>query len=152
MTGRRHHLALSLLALALVPMTAAAQDSLRLSIQIPHEVRARATVPVEVRVENTTDRPLDLYLRGRTIAFDVVVTRADGTVAWRRLEGEIIPAIIQVKTLAPREVLELNTEWNQRTNRGRRVAAGLYSVRGILLTDAQTPLETPAVELRILPN
>jgi hypothetical protein len=146
------YLALSLVALSLAPMTAAAQDSLRLRLDAPSEARAGVRVQVTLRVENAGDRPLDLYLRGRTIAFDVVVARDDGTVVWRRLDGEIIPAIIQLKTLAPREVFELRAEWDQRTNRGRPVAAGLYSVRGLLLTDAQMPLETPAVELRIVPN
>jgi hypothetical protein len=131
-------------------VSAPAQDPLRLRLDAPSEVRAGATVPLTLRVENTGDRPLDLYLRGRTIAFDVIVSRADGTVAWRRLEGEVIPAIIQVKTLAPREALELRGEWNQRTNGGQRVGPGLYSLRGALLTDAPTPLETAAAELRVV--
>jgi hypothetical protein len=37
----------------------------------------------------------------------------------------------------------------QRTNRGRPVDAGLYSVRGVLLTEEQVPLETPIAQLRI---
>ncbi len=131
-------------------MTAAAQELLRLRLEAPAEARLGENVPVTLRVENVSDDPLDLYLRGRTIAFDLIVSRDDRTVVWRRLEGEIIPAIIQVKTLAPREVFELKAEWNQRTNGGRQVAAERYLVRGVLLTDAQTPLETSAVELRVV--
>jgi hypothetical protein len=133
-------------------MSAAGQDSLQLRLDVPSEARLGAPVPLTLRVENTGGRPLDLYLRGRTIAFDVIVERDDGRVVWRKLEGEIIPAIVQVKTLRPREVMELHARWDQRTNRRRRVAAGLYSVRGALLTDMPTPLETAAVQLRIVPD
>ena len=95
---------------------------------------------------------MTLYLRGRTIAFDIVVAREDGTVVWRRLEGQVVPAIIQVKELASGEVVELRGEWNQRTARGRPVGAGLYSVRGELLTDTPLPLATAPVQLRIGPD
>ncbi|MFN2564596.1 MAG: BsuPI-related putative proteinase inhibitor [Gemmatimonadaceae bacterium] len=151
MTSRADHLTLPLVAaLALVPLTSFAQDSLRLGIDVPREVRLGQPVPVTFRVENVAGRPLDLYLRGRTIAFDVIVERrGGGAPVWRRLAGEIIPAILQLRTLAPGETFELRAEWDQRTNRGRRVSAGVYSVRGALLTDG-APLETAAVELRIL--
>jgi hypothetical protein len=152
MTVGSFSLTLFLAALALFPVTAAAQDSLRLRLVAPNEIRAGETLPLTLRAENTADRPLDLYLRGRSIAFDVIVTRADGAVVWRRLEGEIIPAIIQLRTLAPREVMELRADWNQRTSRGRQVGAGLYSVRGVLLTDGPTPLQTDAIALRIVPR
>jgi hypothetical protein len=139
------------LTLSLLPLTASAQGSLRLSVVAPSEVRAGETVPITLRAVNTSDRPLDLYLRGRTIAFDVIVASAGGDTVWRRLEGEIIPAILQLKTLAPRETLELSAEWDQRDNRGRRVSTGVYSVRALLLTDS-APLATDAAELRVTPR
>jgi hypothetical protein len=120
-----------------------------LRLDVPTDAPRGATVPITLLVENPSEQPLDLYLRGRDIAFDVVVARANGDVAWRRLEGEIIPAILQLRTLAPHEVLELRAQWDQRTNRGRPVDAGLYSVRGVLLTEEQVPLETPIAQLRI---
>ena len=125
-------------------------DSLRLSLDVPREARAGAPVPMALRVENAAARPLDLYLRGRTIAFDLVVERADGRPIWRRLEGEMVPAIVQLRTLAPGEVLELRARWNGRTARGAP-APGDYVVRGLLLTDGPDPLATPAAPLRILP-
>ena len=103
-----------------------------------------------LRVENPGDRPLDLCLRGRTITFDVVVTGLGGDVVWRRLHGKIIPAILRLETLAPREVLELPATWDQRRNDGDLVLVGAYLVRATLLTDTEPPLETPIVELRIL--
>jgi len=107
-------------------------------------------VSITLRVQNITERPLDLYLRGRTIAFDIVVTREDGSVAWRRLQDEIIPAIIQLRTLAPGETLELRAEWNQRANTGDQVGPGTYMVQSFLLTDGPEPLQSPAVALRIV--
>jgi hypothetical protein len=122
-----------------------------LQLDAPGEVRRGAPVPMTLRVENTSGRPIDLVLRGRTIAFDIVVAR-DNDVVWRRLEGEVIQAIIQLKHLEPHEVIELHASWDQRSNQGRRVGPGLYFVRGELLTDTSTPLATPSVPLRIVPD
>jgi hypothetical protein len=130
-------------------VTTQAPDSLRFSLVMPQEVRAGQRVPVTLRAENVGGRPLELSLRGRTIAFDVVVSRADGEVVWRRLEGEIIPAILRLEVLAPGRVLELRAEWDQRTNGGLSVGTGRYVVRGLLLTDAE-PWETPPAPLRIV--
>ena len=131
-------------------VTSPAADSLRLRLDVPAGVRAGAPVPIVLRVENVSPRPVELYLRGRTIAFDVVVARADGGVVWRRLEDEVIPAVVQVRALAPNETLELRAEWDQRTARGAAVPAGEYVARGLLLTDRPEPLETPPVPLRIV--
>lgn len=125
------------------------QDSLDLELVLPPRVRAGERVPVTMRLRNRTGRALDLYLRGRDVTFDVVVTHAGGTVVWRRLEGEIIPAIVQLRTLAPAEQLEFGTEWDQRGGTGRTVDTGDYSARGMLLIEGGQ-LETPPVPLRIV--
>ena len=104
-----------------------------------------------LRVVNRTGRPFDLYLRGRTATFDVVVTGSDSTVVWRRLDGEIIPAIVHVRTLAPAERMELETVWDQRTKAGGRLPPGAYAIRGFLLVEGQ-PLETKQVPLQIDPG
>jgi hypothetical protein len=102
-------------------------------------------------VTNAGSEPFALYLRGRTITFDVTVVRVGGPVVWRRLEGATIPAILQVKTLAPGEDLRLAERWPQRTNGGEPVGPGDYEVRGTLPTDAREPLATPTATLRIVP-
>lgn len=91
---------------------------------------------------------MDLYLRGRSATFDVIVTRPDGNVAWRRLEGEVIPAIVHLRTLAPAEHLELITVWDQQTMNGVPIDAGEYSARGLLLVEGG-PMETSSVPLHI---
>jgi hypothetical protein len=129
----------------------AGADSVRLRLEVPARVRAGERVPIALRVENVAARPVELYLRGRTIAWDVVVARADGAVAWRRLEGEVIPAIVQLRALAPGEVLTLRGEWDQRTAGGAPAGPGRYVARGLLLTDRPEALETPAVPLEVVP-
>jgi hypothetical protein len=134
-----------------VDITPAVSDSLRLSLDLPRTVRAGAAVPISMRVENTTDRTLDLYLRGRTIAFDLVVTDSAGEIVWRRLEGEVIPAILRIEPLRAGESLNLEAVWDQRTNAGDAVAPGMYTVHGELLTESD-PLATPTERFRIEPN
>jgi orotidine-5'-phosphate decarboxylase len=121
-------------------------------VELPSSVQPGELVPIRLRVANAARRPLQLSLRGRTPVFDIVVSRADGSPAWRRLEGQMVPAILQILVLAPGDSLDLQTEWDQRTNRGEPVEAGSYIVRGRLVTGAREPLETAGVPLRILPR
>jgi hypothetical protein len=129
-----------------------AADALRLALDVPASARAGAPVAIVLRVENVAADPVALYLRGRAIAFDVVVTRADGRVVWRRLDGAIIPAVVQLRVLAPGETLALGAEWDQRTRDGAPAGPGRYTVRGLLLTDRPEPLETEDAALEIAPN
>lgn len=126
-------------------------DSLHLWLELPNRVRAGEPVPIALRVKNVTDRPLELHLTGRTIAFDLIVALEDGTVVWRRLEGEVIPAILRLETLGPGETLTLEETWDQRSNAGETVGPGTYTVRGELLTEGE-PLVAPSVSLRIEPG
>ena len=133
-------------ALALV-----SADSPKVELQVPGEVRAGAPVAMTLRVTNTSDRPLDLYLRGRPVAFDLIVRRADGSVAWRRLAGAMIAMVLQVRTLAPGETLKLSDEWDQRSSDEKPVEPGDYTVTGSLLRDTPASLDSPPVPLRIRP-
>lgn len=94
---------------------------------------------------------MDLYLTGRTITFDIIVAGLDGQVVWRRLQHVATQQILQVKTLAPGETLELIDRWQQRTDAGAPVSAGDYSVTGVIPTDRE-PLRTTPVRLRIAPR
>jgi hypothetical protein len=134
-----------------VDIEPAVSDSLRLSLDLPRTIRAGAAVPISLHVENITDRTLNLYLRGRTITFDLVVADAVGEVVWRRLEGEIIPAILRIEQLPAGEFLNLEAVWDQRTNAGDPADPGMYAVRGELLTESDL-LATPKEWFRIEPN
>jgi hypothetical protein len=123
-------------------------DSLRLELLLPERVRRGERVPITLRVSNTSGRPMVLYLTGRPIAFDVVITRGGREPVWRRLHGQNIPAILQVRTLQPGERLELAERWDQRDQSGARVAPGRYAAEGVLLTDGE-PLRTDVVPFEI---
>jgi hypothetical protein len=102
-------------------------------------------VPIVLRVTNPSDRPLDVYFTGRTIAFDIIIAQVDGAPVWRRLQGAAIEQILQVRTIAPRQWVELRDTWKA------TVAPGRYAVRGVIPTDGPEPLQTPAVFLDVVP-
>ncbi|HET8622900.1 MAG TPA: BsuPI-related putative proteinase inhibitor [Gemmatimonadales bacterium] len=132
-------------ALAAVPA-----DSPKVELAVPREARAGMPVPMTLRVTNTSDRPLELYLRGRPIAFDLAVRQSDGPLVWRKLAGAMIAMVLQLKTLAPGETLELKDVWRQQTTDGSQAKPGDYTVTGSLLTDSQASLDSPPVPLHIL--
>lgn len=120
---------------------------MRVELMVPQAIAAGRPVPVTLRISNTGDRPLDLYLQGRPIAFDLTVQRGD-QVVWRRLEGATLSLILQIRTLAPGEVLDLKETWKQEDNAGRPVGPGDYTVTGSVLTDGE-PLRAAPTPLRI---
>jgi uncharacterized protein (DUF58 family) len=123
-------------------------DSMTVELSVPAHVRAGEPVPLTVRATNRGTAPVTLYLRGRPIAFEVIVTDARGKVVWRRLKGATISMVLQVRELKPGESLTLEDIWPQQTNAGAAVEPGEYHLKAQLLTDRQ-PLETAAVSLRI---
>jgi hypothetical protein len=136
-----------LVLLALAAAVGRQPDSMRVEIVVPPRVAAGEPVPIAIRIANTADRPIELHLQGRTVVFDLVVSRGEAVV-WRRLEAESVPAILQLRTLAPGEVLELKDAWQQADRAGRRVGPGEYSVSGEVPTDG-APLRTGPVPLTI---
>ncbi len=140
----------ALLAARIVTAAPERPDALRFTLVAPPSARRGEPIPITLRLLNAGSRPLDLYLAGRTITFDIIVARVHGQVVWRRLEGASGEQILQIKTLAPGEHFELQDVWKQRTNAGVPVAPGDYTLQGVLPTDA-APLRTALVRLRITP-
>jgi len=125
------------------------QDSLHVELIVPDRVRAGETVRFTLQVQNVTARTFDLYLRGRESTLDIEVSRATGDVVWQRLAGAVIPAIVHVRPLAPRERFELIAEWDQRDDKGRPLGVGEYSARGLLLVEG-APLAAEPKTFRIV--
>jgi hypothetical protein len=136
-----------LVLLALAAALERQPDSMRVEIVVPPRVAAGVPVPIAIRIGNTTTRPIELHLQGRTVVFDLIVGRGDAVV-WRRLEGESVTAILQLRMLAPGEVLELKDTWQQKDGTGRPVGPGEYHVTGMVPTDT-APLRAGPVALRI---
>jgi hypothetical protein len=124
--------------------------SLRFEIDLPPRVAVGEPVTITLRATNAGNDSIDLYLRGRDVAFDITVTSKTGEIVWRRLEGRMVPAILQIRTLEPGESLELNEVWNQQTNAGTPAKPGLYSVKGSLPGESRRTATTPAAPLEIV--
>ena len=137
-------------ALTLVLYSLLIQDSVAFRVHAPASVHAGEPVPIELILTNRTERPVTLYLQGRPLAFDVAVTRDDGTVIWRRLEGQVVSAILAVRELAPAESLTFEAVWDGRLANGAPAPAGRYRITGRLLTDTPEGLTTPPVPLQVL--
>jgi hypothetical protein len=131
------------------PVTPATEqsDTMRVELVVPRMVAPGVPVPIAIKVRNTADRPVELHLQGRTVTFDLTVRRDDSLV-WRRLEGAAVPAILQLRRLAPGEVLELKDTWLQTDNAGRQVGPGEYTVSGTVPTEG-APLRAGPVPLTI---
>ena len=105
------------------------------SLQVTLEVRAGTPVRFTLRARNVSPRQVTLLLRGRTPTLDVEVRRG-GEVIWRRLEGEVVQAIVQVRILEPGEALEVAAEWDRRFRGGGSAAPGDYQAgAGLLLEE-----------------
>jgi hypothetical protein len=126
------------------------QDSVAFRVELPHAAHPGEPVPIVLRLTNRTERPLDLTLQGRPLAFDVTVTNQEGSVIWRRLEGAVVPSILALRTLKPAESLTFEATWDGRDRRGRAVPPGRYLVAGALPTDTPEGLVTQPVTLVLL--
>lgn len=130
-------------------VTAQGRDSVEVEFVVPPQVRVGDPMALVLRVRNGGAQPLDLYLRGRTPTLDVIVSRPNGDTVWRRLEGEVIPAILGIRTLSPGGQLEVEARWDQRTQAGTAAAPGDYLAQGFLLTDG-APLDAGPVPFRVV--
>ena len=119
-------------------------DGLRLTLDVPSEPRRDILVPIVLRIENAGDRLLELTLRGRSIAFDVIVRDSSGSVTWRRLANTMIPAIARLEQLEPGQALELHAAW-----RPGGSPPGEYLVEAELFTDG-APLRPPSSAVRLI--
>jgi hypothetical protein len=115
--------------------SAMTQYSLQLQLDLNSPVAAGAPVRFVLRIRNASSRATDLYLRGRNVTFDVTVTRENGEPAWRRLEGEMVPAIVQLRTLAAGETVAESFTWDLRTRSGAALPPGRYRATATLLME-----------------
>jgi hypothetical protein len=125
------------------------QDSLSFRVEAPATAHAGEAVPIVLRLTNRTGRPVTLTLQGRPLAYDVTVTAETGALVWRRLEGQVVSAILAVRTLAPGASLTFEAVWDGQDH-GRPAHPGRYLVGGRLPTDTPSGLVAQPAELRVL--
>ena len=53
-------------------------DSMKFQVVVPDSARVGEPVRIVLRLSNTGNRPITLYLQGRPVAFDVTIRRRDG--------------------------------------------------------------------------
>jgi hypothetical protein len=114
------------------PAPQGAPSPLELRLEVPAEARSGAMVPVRLVLVNHGIEPVEVGLSGNPIAFDLVVTDANGAEVWRRLEGVAVEDILVTRTVLPGREIEFQDYWAQRDQSGRRVPPGTYRLRGIL--------------------
>ena len=124
-------------------------DTLRLTLGPAREIRSGAAVTFTLRAENTAGRALDLYLTGREPTIDVELLDASGRSLWRRLEDEVVPAILQLVPLAAGDSLVVRATWPGRLRDGRAPEPGDYTARARLLTEGGS-IESPTVAVRVV--
>jgi hypothetical protein len=122
---------------------------IRVELEAPSRVRPGDPVPFVLRLTNDGAHETDATFVGRSITFDVIVADAHGREVWRRLDGMVVPMILQLRTLAPGEVVELANVWDQHHRDGTPLPPGEYVVIGEIPTGDADPLRAPAVRLRI---
>lgn len=109
---------------------------LRLRLEAPATVAAGASsVPLRLVLANTGPNPLTRVMRPQGSTYDFKVTRDDGTMVWRRLEGVGVPDKAIQYRLEPGDTLAFDEMWELRDNRGGRVRAGVYRIEGRVLAD-----------------
>jgi len=118
--------------------------TLEFTLSAPTRSRVGATVFIVLRLRNASRRPVDAHFLGRTIVFDIVAARADGSIAWRRLAKGAQPSILQIRTLAPGEALEWRDAW-------RPHEPGRYRLQGVLPSDEPDPRRTPWMDVTVTP-
>ena len=118
---------------------------------MPPEARAGDSVSIVLRLVNDGSVPVDVPLQGRPVAFDVSVTRPDGSLVWRRLEGEVVTAILQLRSVPAGDTLVFQANWDQRDARRPAGATGRVSRHGIRAVGSAQGFEAGPVNLRIRP-
>ncbi len=119
-----------------------------LSARVEVKRRSQGAIHLRLRVTNESGRRLVLTLSGRP-AHNFLVTRADGTLVWEWLRGQVVQQILQQKTLEPGAELIFDATWPLVDVRGRRVSAGEYWVQGVLNLEPPQRLSTDPVPVRV---
>ena len=106
-------------------------------------------MPLVFSVSNAGTASVTLQLLGREPTADFVVFDAQDRVVWSRLRGRTMLGALRLYPLAAGKRLSFKHRWDQRSDAGKPVPAGVYLIRGVLLTDAPGGLASPAFRLRL---
>jgi hypothetical protein len=102
---------------------------LQLTLEVPKEALASESVPLKLKIENTSGKVLNLEVG--YAPHDFIVTTPDGAEVWRWSYGKAFPLVTRPLILQPNEVKEFSETWDQLDKEGYPVLAGTYNVYGI---------------------
>lgn len=102
---------------------------LRLTLELPKEVLSGESLSLKLKIENTSDRVLNLKIG--YAPYDFIVTTPDNTEVWRWSHGKAFPLMTQPLLLQPGEIKEYSETWDQLDNEGYPIPPGIYFVKGI---------------------
>jgi hypothetical protein len=120
-------------------------DTTRITLTVPESAAVGDSIEITAAVENVSDRAITLYLRGREPTFDIQVTNDTGRIVWRRLQDEIIPAVLRVATLDPGARITSTFTWNLRAQNGDALRADTYQISAHLLLETGRSSSAPIV-------
>jgi hypothetical protein len=89
------------------------------------------SVPLRLAVRNRSDQTLTVPTGGQEYDFEIL---QDGRVVWNWAHGRAFIMILRQRGIRPGEELEFTARWDMVDNRGRAVAPGNYTVRGVFVT------------------
>jgi len=101
---------------------------LQLTLEVPKEALASESVPLKLKIENTSGKVLNLEVG--YAPHDFIVTTPDGAEVWRWSYGKAFPLVTRPLILQPNEVKEFSETWDQLDKEGYPVLAGAYNVYG----------------------
>jgi hypothetical protein len=89
-------------------------------------------VPIKLVVSNTGGTKVQVLQAAPPPAYDLIITRKDGRVIWRRLPPDAVLATAGLLySLTPSQSYDLETiSWDQRDLHGRQVEPGRYEIKG----------------------
>jgi hypothetical protein len=136
------------------PATAALLDpaAISLNLQIPSTVKPGEAVPLLLVARNDSSQAVYLGTGDSTTTFDIRIVDRSGKTVWRRMHDREALASLHEHTLAPGQDLRFADTWDQRSNEGARVPAGIYSVQGLLDAQGEADLKTTPKRLEISPQ
>ena len=125
-----------------------------LHLHAPSSVKAGETVPLLLIAQNGSRQAVYLGTGDSTTTFDIRVADRSGKLVWRRMHDRESLASLHEHTLAPGEDLRFSDSWDQRSNEGVRMPAGIYHVQGTLDAQGETDLKTAPrrLEIRFSPD
>ena len=125
------------------------RNPFRLTLEAPASVRWWQSVPLVVRITNTSSQQVKLSL-GAPIR-DLWVTGPFGIEVWRLVRGAVADVLTQ-KILEGGESFSLEATWDQQSSGGAPLAPGVYLVYGFVeLGDPPQRVELGPKRLIITP-